>query len=97
MAERLELTADQQKKIAVLEKETKAKLKKILTPKQKKILEQAGPPRSVKVDQVARAGRVDKAADGAGKVVRVVVRTVDLVVRTADLAARRWTRWSWRR
>jgi hypothetical protein len=41
----LKLTADQKKQIAALEKETKAKLYKILTADQKKTLEQARPPR----------------------------------------------------
>ena len=45
VAEKLKLTADQQEQIVKLEKETKAKLDKILTPAQKKILEQARPPR----------------------------------------------------
>src|SRR5208283_2089181 len=45
MTERLELTAAQQEKITALEKDTKAKLAKILTPKQKQLLEQAGPMR----------------------------------------------------
>ena len=43
VAEKLELTADQQKQLARLEKETKAKLEKILTPQQRRILEQARP------------------------------------------------------
>jgi Spy/CpxP family protein refolding chaperone len=43
--ERISLTADQRKQIDDLEKETKAKLYKILTPKQQKILEAARPPR----------------------------------------------------
>jgi len=42
--QRLALTADQQEKIAQLEKDTRTKLEKILTPAQKKLLEQAGPP-----------------------------------------------------
>jgi hypothetical protein len=45
VAERLELSDDQVKQIAKLEKETKAKLDKILTPEQRKILNQARPPR----------------------------------------------------
>jgi hypothetical protein len=43
--EKMNLTADQQKQIDELEKEIKAKLYKILTPEQKKILETARPPR----------------------------------------------------
>ena len=43
--EKLNLTKDQQKQVADLEKETKAKLYKILTPKQQKILETAHPSR----------------------------------------------------
>jgi len=43
--EKMNLTADQQKQIAELEKETKAKLGKILTPEQQKIIEEAHPPR----------------------------------------------------
>jgi hypothetical protein len=45
VAEQLELTADQKKEIAELEKEVKAKLDKILTADQKKKLETLGPPR----------------------------------------------------
>ncbi len=43
--EKLNLTKDQQKQVAELEKETKAKLYKILTPKQQKTLETSRPPR----------------------------------------------------
>ena len=43
--EDLKLTADQKKQVADLEKDTKAKLYKILTSSQKKTLEQARPPR----------------------------------------------------
>jgi Spy/CpxP family protein refolding chaperone len=43
--ERLNLTDDQQQQINQLEKDTKAKLAKILTPDQMKILETARPPR----------------------------------------------------
>ena len=42
--EKLNLTEDQQKEVADLEKETKAKLAKILTPEQMKTLETARPP-----------------------------------------------------
>src|SRR5690242_13461570 len=42
--EDLNLTPDQQKQIAELEKRTKARLDKILTAEQKKSLEQAQPP-----------------------------------------------------
>jgi Spy/CpxP family protein refolding chaperone len=42
--EKLNLTEDQQKQIAELEKETKAKLYKILTAAQQKTLEEARPP-----------------------------------------------------
>jgi hypothetical protein len=45
IAERLELTSEQKKQIEELEKETKAKLEKILTAKQKKMLEQVRPMR----------------------------------------------------
>jgi Spy/CpxP family protein refolding chaperone len=44
-AKELKLTADQKKQIKELEKETKAKLYSILTPKQQKTLETARPPR----------------------------------------------------
>ena len=43
--EKLELTDDQKTQIADLEKETKAKLEKILTPEQMKTLKEARPPR----------------------------------------------------
>jgi hypothetical protein len=43
-AELMSFTPEQQKRIAELEKETKAKLYKILTPEQQKTLEQARPP-----------------------------------------------------
>jgi Spy/CpxP family protein refolding chaperone len=43
--DRLNLTEDQQSKIAELEKETKAKLAQILTPEQMKTLEELRPPR----------------------------------------------------
>jgi hypothetical protein len=43
--EKLNLTEDQQEPIAELEKQTKARLYKILTPQQQKILEKARPPR----------------------------------------------------
>ena len=43
--EKLNLTEDQQKQVADLEKETKTKLYKILTPKQQKTLEASRPPR----------------------------------------------------
>ena len=43
--EKLNLTEDQQEQVAELEKETKAKLYKILTPKQQKTLETSRPPR----------------------------------------------------
>jgi hypothetical protein len=42
--EKMDLTADQLQQIAELEKETKAKLDKILTPEQQKTLEEARPP-----------------------------------------------------
>ena len=42
--EQLNLTADQQKQLAALEAETKAKLEKILTPEQLKQLQQMRPP-----------------------------------------------------
>src|ERR1700677_3591607 len=42
--EQLNLTADQQKQVAALEAETKAKLEKILTPEQMKQLQQMRPP-----------------------------------------------------
>ena len=42
--EQLKLTADQQKQVAELEQETKAKLYKILTAAQQKTLEEARPP-----------------------------------------------------
>lgn len=45
VAEQLKLTEEQAKEIAELEKEVKAKLDKILTAEQKKILEEARPPR----------------------------------------------------
>ena len=45
VAEQLKLTDDQKTQVDALEKETKAKLEKILTPEQKKILETARPPR----------------------------------------------------
>lgn len=43
--DKLKFTDEQQKQIADLEKETKEKLYKILTPEQQKILEEARPPR----------------------------------------------------
>jgi hypothetical protein len=43
--EKLNLTQDQRKQVADLEKETKAKLDKILTTEQKKILAETRPPR----------------------------------------------------
>ena len=43
--EQLNLTPEQLGQIAELEKETKAKLDKILTPEQQKILEESRPPR----------------------------------------------------
>ena len=46
VVEKLDLTKEQQKKLAKLEKETKARLYKILTPDQRKTLEEARPPRS---------------------------------------------------
>jgi hypothetical protein len=45
VAEKLNLTDDQVQQIAELERETKAKLDKILTPEQRKILSQTRPPR----------------------------------------------------
>ncbi len=45
VAEKLNLTDEQQRKIAKLERETKAKLDKILTPEQRKTLDEARPPR----------------------------------------------------
>ena len=45
VADKLNLTADQQKQIADLQKDTKAKLDLILTADQKKILEETRPPR----------------------------------------------------
>lgn len=42
---KLNLTEDQQKQVADLEKETKAKLDKILTPEQQKIMAETRPPR----------------------------------------------------
>ncbi len=42
--EQLNLTADQQKQVAALESEVKAKLEKILTPEQVKQLQQMRPP-----------------------------------------------------
>ena len=45
VAERMNLTDAQKKQVAELEKETKAKLYKILTPQQQKTLEAARPPR----------------------------------------------------
>ena len=45
VADKLNLTEDQQKQIADLEKETKDKLAKILTSEQLKTLEQSRPPR----------------------------------------------------
>jgi hypothetical protein len=45
VAEQLKLTDEQKKQVAELEKDTKAKLGKILTSEQKKILEKARPPR----------------------------------------------------
>ena len=44
-AEKMNLTDDQRKQLDELAKETKAKLDKILTPEQQKILEEARPPR----------------------------------------------------
>jgi Spy/CpxP family protein refolding chaperone len=44
-AERLKLTADQQRQVADLEAETRAKLEKILTPAQMEQLKQMRPPR----------------------------------------------------
>ena len=43
--EKLQLTEDQAQQVAALEKETKAKLDKILTPEQQKILNEMRPPR----------------------------------------------------
>ena len=76
VAEKLELTAAQQKQIAKLEKETKAKLDKILTPEQRKILEQAGPPRVVKV---VKAAPVERAVVGVIGAVLDLARRVDRV------------------
>lgn len=45
VVEKLALTEEQHKQLADLEKETKDKLAKILTPEQLKILEQSRPPR----------------------------------------------------
>ena len=45
LMKKLNLTADQKKQIHDLEKEIKAKLDKILTPEQKKIMEESRPPR----------------------------------------------------
>ena len=43
-AEMMEFSPEQRKQLAAIEKETKTKLDKILTPKQKKILDESGPP-----------------------------------------------------
>ena len=44
MAEAMHFSPEQQKRLAELEKETKARLDKILTPEQKKILDETRPP-----------------------------------------------------
>lgn len=56
-AEEMDLTAEQLKQIAALEKEMKAKLYKILTPEQQKILEDARPPRFLPGGPGAPGGR----------------------------------------
>jgi Spy/CpxP family protein refolding chaperone len=43
--DRLTLTAEQEKELAALEKEARARLDAILTPEQRKRLEEARPPR----------------------------------------------------
>jgi hypothetical protein len=45
LAEKMKLTKAQQKKLAKLERDTKAKLYRILTPEQQQALEEVGPPR----------------------------------------------------
>ena len=60
IVDELELTEEQEAKIAALEKEVKAKLEKILTAKQKRIIQNARPPRKGKDDNV----RADKPAGG---------------------------------
>ena len=51
IVDELELTEEQEAKIAALEKEVKAKLEKILTAKQKRIIQNARPPRKGKDDK----------------------------------------------
>jgi Spy/CpxP family protein refolding chaperone len=50
IVDELELTEEQEAKIAAIEKEVKAKLEKILTAKQKRIIQNARPPRKGKDD-----------------------------------------------
>jgi Spy/CpxP family protein refolding chaperone len=63
-AEKLNLTADQKKQIEQLEKETKAKLSKILTPEQQKLLETARPPRPGKGGRRGPGGGPDNDQGG---------------------------------
>ena len=71
VVERMKLTDDQKKQVAELEKETKAKLDKILTPEQQKTLETARPPRPRQGGQVA-AGADRAVAQAAVLVDRAV-------------------------
>ena len=50
VVDELELTEEQQAKIAALEREVRAKLEKILTAKQKRLIQNARPPRKGKDD-----------------------------------------------
>lgn len=60
--EKLNLTEDQMKSVVELEKDVKAKLYKILTPEQQKILEEARPPRPGQ-----GGGRPEGGADRRGR------------------------------
>ena len=62
IVDELELTPAQEAKIAALEKEVRAKLEKILTAKQKRIIQNARPPRKGKDDD-----KKDKGDDGDKK------------------------------
>lgn len=59
----LELTEEQEAKIAALEKQVKARLEKILTPKQKRLLENLRPPRKGK-DEDKKDKDEDKKDEG---------------------------------
>jgi Spy/CpxP family protein refolding chaperone len=66
VADELNLTPEQQKQIAELEKQTKSKLYKILTAKQKRIVEQARPPRFGQAGQGGDRPGQNRARRGQG-------------------------------